>query len=52
MAPIVLDLVERGTLDPARIITETVPFSGAVEGMLSPATKVVFVNDFAQVSTR
>jgi len=52
MAPIVLDLVERGTLDPARIITETVPFSGAVEGMLSPATKVVFVNDFAPVSTR
>ncbi|MFM7223889.1 MAG: alcohol dehydrogenase catalytic domain-containing protein [Actinomycetota bacterium] len=45
-APDVLDLVMSGALDPARIVTETVPFARAVEGMLSPAAKVVFVNDF------
>ena len=42
----VLDLVSSGALDPARIINKVVPFSEAVEGMILPATKVVFVNDF------
>ena len=42
----VLDLVSSGALDPARIINEVVPFSEAVEGMILPVTKVVFVNDF------
>ena len=42
----VLDLVSSGALDPARIINKVVPFSEAVEGMLLPVTKVVFVNDF------
>jgi hypothetical protein len=38
--------VSSGTLDPARIINKVVPFSEAVEGMILPVTKVVFVNDF------
>ena len=42
----VLDLVSSGALDPARIISKVVPFSEAVEGMILPVTKVVFVNDF------
>jgi threonine dehydrogenase-like Zn-dependent dehydrogenase len=42
----VLDLVSSGALDPARIINKVVPFSQAVEGMILPVTKVVFVNDF------
>lgn len=42
----VLDLVSSGALDPARIINKVVPFSEAVEGMILPATKLVFVNDF------
>jgi len=42
----VLDLVLSGALDPARIINKVVPFSEAVEGMILPVTKVVFVNDF------
>ena len=42
----VLDLVSSGSLDPARIINKVVPFSEAVEGMILPVTKVVFVNDF------
>jgi alcohol dehydrogenase len=42
----VLDLVSSGALDPARIINRVVPFSEAVEGMILPVTKVVFVNDF------
>ena len=42
----VLDLVSSGALDPARIINKFVPFSEAVEGMILPVTKVVFVNDF------
>jgi alcohol dehydrogenase len=42
----VLDLVSSGALDPARIINKVVPFSEAVEGMILPVTKVVFVNDF------
>ena len=42
----VLDLVTSGALDPARIINKVVPFSEAVEGMILPVTKVVFVNDF------
>ena len=43
----VLDLVSSGALDPARIINKVVPFSEAVEGMILPVVKVVFVNDFA-----
>lgn len=46
-APLVLDLVVSGVLDPARVTPEVIPFSGAVDGMLSPSTKVVFVNDLA-----
>jgi len=42
----VLDLVSSGTLDPARIINKVVPFSEAIEGMMLPVVKVVFVNDF------
>ena len=42
----ILDLVSSGALDPARIINKVVPFSEAVEGMILPVTKVVFVNDF------
>ncbi len=42
----VLDLVSSGALDPARIINKVVSFSEAVEGMMLPVTKVVFVNDF------
>ena len=42
----VLDLVSSGALDPARIINKVVPFSEAVEGMILPVTKVVFINDF------
>ena len=42
----VLDLVSSGALDPARIINKVVPFSEAVEGMILPVVKVVFVNDF------
>ena len=42
----VLNLVSSGALDPARIINKVVPFSEAVEGMILPVTKVVFVNDF------
>jgi len=42
----VLDLVSSGALDPARIINKVVPFSEAVEGMILPVIKVVFVNDF------
>jgi hypothetical protein len=38
--------VSSGALDPARIINKVVPFSKAVEGMILPITKVVFVNDF------
>ena len=41
----VLDLVSSGALDPARIINKVLPFSEAVEGMMLPVTKVVFVND-------
>ena len=42
----VLELVLSGVLDPARIINKVVPFSEAVEGMILPVVKVVFVNDF------
>ena len=42
----VLDLVSSGALDPARIINKVVPFSEAIEGMMLPVVKVVFVNDF------
>ena len=42
----VLELVSSGALDPARIINKVVPFSEAVEGMILPVIKVVFVNDF------
>jgi len=42
----VLDLVKAGALDPARIINKVVPFSEAVDGMLLPVPKVVFINDF------
>jgi threonine dehydrogenase-like Zn-dependent dehydrogenase len=42
----VLELVSSGALDPARIINKVVPFSEAVEGMILPVTKVVFINDF------
>jgi alcohol dehydrogenase len=45
-APPVLDLVASGALDPALIVSEVIPFSEAVEGMVSPVIKVVFVNDF------
>ena len=41
----VLDLVASGALNPARIVNKVVPFSEAVEGMVLPVTKVVFVND-------
>ena len=44
-APAVLDLVASGALDPARLIDRIVPFSTAADGMVKPATKVVFVND-------
>lgn len=43
----VLELVAAGTLDPSRIIGDVVPFSAAIEGMLAPSPKVVFVNDLA-----
>lgn len=46
-APQVLDLVSIGAIDPARIIDEVVPFSAAIDGMVKPVTKVVFVNDLA-----
>jgi len=46
----VLDLVSSGALDPAHIINKVVPFSEAVEGMILPFTKVVFVNDLKRVS--
>ena len=42
----VLDLVSSGALDPALIINKVVPFSEAIEGMMLPVVKVVFVNDF------
>jgi threonine dehydrogenase-like Zn-dependent dehydrogenase len=42
----VLDLVSSGALDPARVINKVVPFSEAIEGMILPVVKVVFVNDF------
>jgi alcohol dehydrogenase len=42
----VLELVSSGAFDPARIINKVVPFSEAVEGMILPVTKVVFINDF------
>ena len=45
-APAVLDLVTTGALDPAHLVGKVVPFSEAVEGMMLPDTKVVFVNDF------
>jgi hypothetical protein len=38
--------VSSGALDPARIINKVVPFSEAIEGMMLPVVKVVFVNDF------
>lgn len=44
-APKVLDLVSIGSLDPARIVDEIIPFSQAIDGMVKQATKVVFVND-------
>ena len=44
-APKVLDLVSIGALDPALLIDEVVPFSGAIDGMVKQATKVVFMND-------
>jgi alcohol dehydrogenase len=49
-APLVLDLIASGVLDPARVTPEVIPFSGAVDGMLSPSTKVVFVNDLAPLT--
>ena len=42
----VLNLVSSGALDPSRLIAKVVPFSEAVEGMVMPVIKVVFVNDF------
>jgi alcohol dehydrogenase len=42
----VLDLVASGSLDPVRIVNKVVPFSEAVDGMVLPVTKVVFINDF------
>lgn len=44
-APAVLDLVKTGRLDPGRVVSEVMPFSGAIDGMLAPVPKVVFVND-------
>ena len=44
-APKVIDLVSIGALDPSPLIDEVIPFSGAVDGMVKQATKVVFVND-------
>lgn len=44
-APEVLDLVAAGRLDPGRVVSEVVPFSSAIDGMLTPVPKVVFVND-------
>lgn len=46
-APAVLDLVTSGRLDPGAVITKTLPFSDAVEGMTDTAVKVVFVNDLS-----
>lgn len=51
-APAVLDLVASGALDPARIVDRIVPFSAAADGMVEPATKIVFVNDLDQSDTR
>jgi threonine dehydrogenase-like Zn-dependent dehydrogenase len=44
-APTVLDLVTSGRLDPGAVITRTIPFTMAVDGMTDPSVKVVFVND-------
>lgn len=42
----VLNLVSSGALDPGHLISKVVPFSEAIDGMMLPDTKVVFVNDF------
>lgn len=44
-APAVLELVRSGRLDPGAVITRTVPFSDAVDAMVDPSAKVVFLND-------
>ncbi|MFM8861246.1 MAG: alcohol dehydrogenase catalytic domain-containing protein [Acidimicrobiia bacterium] len=44
-APAVLELVASGALDPARLVDRIIQFSAAADGMVEPATKVVFVND-------
>lgn len=44
-APAVLDLVREGLIDPGAVITRTAPFSDAVDAMVDPTVKVVFVND-------
>lgn len=42
-APAVLDLVAAGRLDPAAIIGKVLSFDDAVDGMVDPAPKVIFV---------
>ena len=42
-APHVLDLVVSGRLDPAVVVTRTASFDDAVEAMVEPGTKTVFV---------
>jgi alcohol dehydrogenase len=46
-APAVLELVRSGRLDPGAVVTRTAPFSEAVDAMVDPTVKVVFVNDLA-----
>ena len=41
-APEVIDLVIAGRLDPAALITRTVPFADAAEAMTEDAVKIVF----------
>ena len=48
-APRVLDLVNAGRLDPGAVVTKTIPFTEAVDGMTDPAVKIVFVNDLDPV---
>jgi alcohol dehydrogenase len=42
-APAVLDLVSAGRLDPGAIITRVASFDEAVDAMVEPGAKIVFV---------
>ena len=48
----VLDLVALGALDPARIVTATAPFSGAVESMSESTTRLVLSTTSAPQAVR